>query len=113
MDHGQRIQDGVTVLELRGAIDVAQAYQLRDTLGPMLDGPAARVLLDLADVTLIDSSGIGVFVTAHRRAVEVGSGLVLARPVGSVERVFTLTRTDQLLRIVPTLEDGFAALAQD
>jgi len=110
VEYDSRVENGVTVLALRGPIDVSQAYELRDVLGSLVDGPAARVLLDLGEVSLLDSSGIGLLVTAHRRAVETGAGLVIARPLPPVERVFNMTRTDQLLRIVPTLEEGLAAL---
>jgi anti-sigma B factor antagonist len=110
VEYDSRSENGVTVLALRGPIDVSQAYELRDVLGSLVDGSSARVLLDMGEVTLIDSSGIGLLVTAHRRAVESGAGLVIARPVAPVKRVFGMTRTDRLLRIVPTVEEGLAAL---
>jgi anti-anti-sigma factor len=95
---------------LQGPTDVSQALELRELLGQQIDGPAARVLLDLSGVTLVDSSGVGVLVAAHRRAAGAGAGFVLAGAPGPVGRVFELTRTDRLLRIFPTVEEGLDAL---
>ena len=101
---------GAKVVRLEGALDVAAALELRDLLGTVLE-PGAKVLLDLAAVSLIDSSGVGILVTAHRLAAARGAAIVLAAPPGPVGRVFELTRTNRLLRIFPTVEEGLAALA--
>ncbi len=104
-------QDGPRrVLHLDGALDVSSAIQLREILGDQLHGPDARVLVDLSAVRLLDSSGIGIFVTAHRRAAALGARLVLAAPQPSVGKVFELTRTNRLLLIVPSVAEGCAAL---
>lgn len=111
MNHTVDDNDGVRVVHLTGPIDVSRSHELRDLLGQQISGPDARVLVDLTDVTLIDSSGIGVFVTAHRRADAAGAGFGLAGPGANVGRVFELTRTNRLLRIYGTLDEGLQALA--
>lgn len=110
MDHEIAEHDGTRVITLHGPIDVSRAMELRDLLGAQIDSPAARVLLDLSDVPLIDSSGIGILVTAHRRAAEQGARFALAGPAGAVARVFEMTRTNKLLSVHPTVEEGLAAL---
>jgi anti-anti-sigma factor len=102
--------DGVKVVHLEGPTDVSQALELRELLGQQIDGPAARVLVDLSGVTLVDSSGIGVFVSAHRRAAGAGARFVLAGPAAGVGRVFELTRTNRLLDIFPSVDAGLEAL---
>jgi anti-anti-sigma factor len=103
--------DGVRVVHLQGPIDVSGAMALRDLLGQQIDSPAARVLLDLEGVTLIDSSGIGILVTAHRRADGQGARFALAAARDTVGRVFELTRTNKLLQIHPTVAEGVNALS--
>lgn len=100
---------GITVIGLEGPIDVSQAMELRDLLGSRLAAGGA-LLLDLSETTLIDSSGIGVLVTAHRRAEEAGGRFALAGASANVGRVFELTRTNKLLEIHPSVEEGRAAL---
>jgi|GraSoiStandDraft_4_1057263.scaffolds.fasta_scaffold67233_2 anti-sigma B factor antagonist len=110
MEYTVDSNDGVKVVHLQGPVDVSQAVALRDVLGAEINGPAARVLVDLSDVPLIDSSGIGVMVTAHRRADGTGAGFALAAPGPTVARVFSLTRTDKLLRLYTTVGEGVEAL---
>jgi anti-sigma B factor antagonist len=109
VNHSVREQGGVSVVELSGDVDVGGAPELRNLLTGLLE-PGSRVVIDLSGVAFIDSSGVGLLVTAHRKAAEVGGELALAAPAGTVERVFELTRTNRLLRIFPTLEEGLAAV---
>ena len=103
--HGPR-----RIVHLDGAIDVSNAIQLRELLGDQLHGPTAEVLVDLSGVRLLDSSGIGILVAAHRRAESLGARLILAAPQPAVAKVFELTRTNKLLNVVSTLDEGHAAL---
>ena len=111
MEHEITEQDGVRIVHLHGPIDVSSAMALRELLGAQIDSPSARVLLDLSDVALIDSSGIGILVTAHRRADTQGARFALAGAAGTVARVFEMTRTNKLLSIHETVEQGVAALS--
>ncbi|MDX6731084.1 MAG: hypothetical protein QOC54_1032 [Baekduia sp.] len=111
MDHEISEQSGVRVVHLHGPIDVSKAMELRDLLGAQIDSASARVLLDLSDVTLIDSSGIGILVTAHRRADGQGARFGLAGAAGTVARVFEMTRTNKLLALYDNVEEGVAALS--
>jgi anti-anti-sigma factor len=110
MEHELRDQDGVTVIAPRGPIDVSRALELRDLLAGPVAESGRRVLVDLSEVTLVDSSGIGIFVTAHRQAEAAGVTFVLAGAPGPVGRVFELTRTNKLLRIYGSVDEGLAAL---
>ncbi|MCW2967027.1 MAG: anti-sigma-factor antagonist [Solirubrobacteraceae bacterium] len=110
MDHEITERDGVTVLHLHGPIDVSRAMELRDLLGAQIDSASARVLVDLSDVSLIDSSGIGILVTAHRRADGQGARFGLAGAAGTVARVFEMTRTNKLLSLYATVDEGVAGL---
>lgn len=110
MNYSTRHESGVTVVDLEGDVDVSGAPELRDLIAGLIAGPTARILLDLSDVAFIDSSGVGILVTAHRKATESGAQFGLASPSGTVARVFELTRTNRLLQIFPTVEEGVAAL---
>jgi anti-sigma B factor antagonist len=110
MEHEISDSDGVRVIALHGPVDVSAAMALRDLLGQQIDSPGARILLDLSDVPLIDSSGIGILVTAHRRAEGQGARFALAGAAGPVARVFEMTRTNKLLSIHATVEEGRTAL---
>lgn len=110
MEYAVEEREGVAVLAPRGEIDVSQALVFRDALGTLLDGANSRVLVDLREVRFIDSSGVGILVTAHRKALEVGGAFGLAGPGESVRRTLQLTRTDRLLKVYPSVDDGVEAL---
>lgn len=110
MRHETRDEQGITVVALDGELEVSEAPALRDLLGRLVAGPQSRILLDLSHVTFIDSSGIGVFVGAHRRAAEAGARLGLAQPSAGVRRVLELTRTDRVLSVFDSVGEGVAAL---
>ncbi|HEX4905532.1 MAG TPA: STAS domain-containing protein [Acidimicrobiales bacterium] len=110
MDHDIRTERGVTIVALTGDVDVAQGLGLRDLLGELLSGPPGPIVIDLAGVRFLDSSGVGLFVTSHRRAGEDGRGFALAAPGDAVRRTLQLTRTDRILTIHETLDDALGAL---
>jgi anti-anti-sigma factor len=112
MEHTLREEGGVTVVAPRGPIDVSRALELRDVLAGAVGEPGRRVLVDLCEVTLVDSSGVGILVTAHRQAEAAGATFALAGAVGPVGRVFELTRTNKLLRIYASVDEGLAALRE-
>lgn len=96
-----------TVITVAGEVDAHTAPAMRDAVDAAV-GPDARVVLDLSDVTFLDSTGLGVIVTAvkHLREVEGTLDLVITSP--RVLKVFTLTGLDV---VIPIHEDLAAAKA--
>lgn len=78
-------------LVVTGEVDVSNASELRDAINAAFDaGTAGELVVDLAEVPYIDSTGIGVLVGAAHRAGELGSTFVVARPQKNVARVLSL-----------------------
>ncbi|MFI5967381.1 STAS domain-containing protein [Streptomyces asoensis] len=104
----QVIVDGVLVVTVHGEID----HDVRDVLGSALvsrDAPAPpRVVADLRGVTFMDSSGINVFVAAHRRVSEAGGWLRIAGAQESVVRLLRMVGIDALIPCHPTVEQALA-----
>lgn len=110
MEHSVEEREGVAILVLAGDIDVSSALGFREALGGLLDVAGARVLIDLTGVRFMDSSGVGILVTAHRKANEGGGSFGLAAPGPSVHRTLELTRTLRLLQVYASVEEGVQAL---
>ena len=106
MELEQQVTDGVTVLRLTGDIDVSQSLDVREAVGAALD-TGSPVVVDLAGVRFIDSSGIGILVTAHRRQP---NGFAVSGAADAVRRALELTRTDRILRLFDAEADAVAAL---
>ena len=96
------VVEGIPVLHLAGEIDLAAAPALRDRLVALAQqlaagGGAPGVVLDLDQVSFIDSTGLSVLVAAHSRLGESGRQLRVAGAPPRVRRVLELTGLDGLL----------------
>jgi anti-sigma B factor antagonist len=92
--------EGQWVVQLRGEVDVATSPLLRAELNKLVDGDARSLVLDLAALKFIDSSGLGVLVEAQDRLKERdGETLVLRDVQEPVRRVFEITGLTELFTI--------------
>ncbi|MDP9393612.1 MAG: STAS domain-containing protein [Actinomycetota bacterium] len=103
-------RDDAVVVRVDGDVDVSHTLELRDVLADAMDGGAASVVLDVGGVDFIDSAGVGLLVTAHRRAQGAGGAFLIADVTPTVARVLQLTRTDRLLDVHPGVDEALAAL---
>ncbi len=92
-------QDGRMVVAPAGEVDVSNAAELRDAIDSALAKGDKPVELDMADVTYIDSTGIGVLVGAAHRASEGGTTFSVARPQRNVARVLDLLGVTKELNV--------------
>ena len=96
---GTRVEgrDGVAVMALSGELDVATAPILRENLARVEDSGALTIMLDLRELTFIDSTGLMEFVEAKSRARENGHRLLMSGATPAAQRLFELTETRFLL----------------
>jgi len=94
-------EDGTWILAVAGEIDVATSPELRRELHQLADREPAGLVLDLRDVTFIDSSGLGVLVGALKRLREEDRDdiLVLEGLQEPVRKVFDITGLTDLFTI--------------
>ncbi|MGW4500531.1 STAS domain-containing protein [Micromonospora sp. NPDC004336] len=98
---------GCTVLEVRGELDMATSPQLRDGLQRLVDAGDRQVVVDLAGVGFIDSSGLGVLVMMFKTLRDVGGRLCLAAVQPAVRNVLAVTSVDRAIDVydsVPAAE---------
>ena len=98
----------VTVLEDR--IDAATAIQFKEKMRDLTKNGPGRVVLDLARVQFLDSSGLGAIV-AVKKLLGPDRVLELSGLTPTVEKVFRLTRMDSIFPIHPSIEVAVAHAA--
>jgi anti-sigma B factor antagonist len=88
-------------VELSGAVDVATSPSLRVELTQMINaaGEGAEVTLDLREVSILDSSGLSVLLSAHKLATTRKVRLLLAALPQHVARTLSITGLDEVLHI--------------
>jgi len=96
-----------TVLDNR--IAEAVSSELKAALVAHFERHRGAVVLDLGEVSFIDSSGLAALV-AVLKSLE-GGNLVLCGLTGAVANMFKLTRMDKVFRIFPTAQDAVSALS--
>lgn len=84
-------EPGRTVLTIVGAIDLLTRQRLAEaTRGAFVDG-ARVVVLDLAEVSFVDSTGIGTLIELDHEAEDAHSRLVIRDPSARVRRILEMT----------------------
>src|SRR5580658_1729724 len=104
LDLSARSQSGITIAELTGELDIANAPALREQLLGLLRPGSSRLVIDLSKVSFCDASGLAVLVNTGRRARLLGGFLRLAAVSPQVGRVLNITGLDRHLEIFPTVQ---------
>lgn len=91
-------------------IDAAVAVEFKDAMRAYFAAQHPRVVLDLAKVDFVDSSGLGAIVAILKEVGE-GKSFALAGLTPGVEKVFRLTRMDTVFTIYSDIDDAFAGIA--
>ena len=100
-------QDGILVLTLSATrIDAASAIHFKDDFRNATAAPAKRVIMDLASVTFMDSSGLGAMVAALKSLD--GCKLELCNLTAAVDKVFRLTRMDKVFPVHASMKEALA-----
>jgi len=106
-DAGLRDAPGVAV---RGEVDLAAAEALEAGLEAAIRESAGALVVDLSEVTFIDSSGLQVLLRARALLGREDRALAVVCPFGAVRRVFELSGVSELFALFATREQARAAL---
>jgi anti-sigma B factor antagonist len=88
-----RLVDGVGVVELSGRIVLGEeSNAMREQIKGMLAAGQKKIVLNLADVTYIDSAGLGALVAAHHSARTQGASLKLAHLGSKFQEILQVTK---------------------
>ena len=103
-----RTQDGVKIVKLNGKLSLGQALDRTNaTLTDLMNTGGNRLILDLQEVPLIDSSGIGLLVRQLTAAKQKGGSLKLLNPSKFALQTLKLVR---VLNLFEVYEDQDAAV---
>ncbi|HWG00809.1 MAG TPA: STAS domain-containing protein [Trebonia sp.] len=83
------------VLRVSGEVDVYTAPQLRDRVVKLVDDGVRHVIIDLQEVTFLDSTGLGALVGSLKRLREHDGSLKLVTTAGRITQLLRLTQLDK------------------
>lgn len=90
-------QNGVARLELRGELDMSVVDLMTEPIATSEKDGVASIVLDLRDLTFLDSTGLHAILDAWRRAEVNGHQLRVVGASGAARRLFELTGTEFLI----------------
>ena len=97
-----RRDDGLVIVSLAGQFDLSTAEDLRESLVSSEVLGASRVRVDLGEVTFLDSSGIGLLVSACKRVRSAGGRFSASCGNGPARRILEVAGLVEYLHV----EDG-------
>ncbi len=96
------IAPGTNEVRLSGTLDVSTVHDVRLAVHAALDDGSGDLFVDLRDVEMLDATGLGMLVGAHRRAGRSGRRLVLRNLSPQLERLLRVSRLNRILVVEPT-----------
>jgi anti-sigma B factor antagonist len=102
----------VQVIEPSGILDSTKAEDFRQSVEALLQNGAGIILIDLKDITFIDSSGLGTLVVLLKKVRSLDRTLCICSINDQVRMLFELTSMDRVFEVYDSREAFEAAKLQ-
>ncbi len=99
MEHAMATKNGQVEITLRGRLTFTDNPAFKGFIKEIESASQRTVVFDLGGLEFIDSAGLGMFLLARTAAIKSGVHLILRRPAGQVDRVFSLSKFETLFKI--------------
>src|SRR5690242_14859637 len=91
------LERGVCQLRITGSLDALTVRDIRPVIDAVVADNPRRVTLDLEELSMIDSSGVGALVSLFKRLKAAGGEVLIARAHDQPLAVFKLLKLDKVL----------------
>ena len=109
MDISSRAKGEVYILDISGEIDLYNAPEIKDIVNKLIEQKKYNVIINLKEVTYIDSSGIGALISSLSNLKKYQGGLKIINVFASVKKVFELTKLTSFFEIYDSEEEAVKA----
>lgn len=103
--------DAIDIVELSGRLVMADAPEARQQLKTIIEAGHGKLILDLAGVSFMDSSGLSVLISAYKSIRAKGGDMVLLGLTPTVQSLIELTRLQQVFEIFTEKAAAIARLS--
>ena len=103
--------DSIPVLHMSGEVDLYTAPMFKDAITTPIVQGFAHIVVDMKDVTFMDSSGFGALLSASKPLRSVSGSINLASCNEAITRMLEITRLNALIPVHKTSEEAIAHLS--
>ena len=109
-----RHRENVPILDVAGEIDIYTTPQFKEAVSAAIEEGQAAIIINMTNVTYMDSSGFGTLLSATKRLRPVNGGLYLSGCNDAITRMLQITRLNTIFGVYGTEDDALqAALASE
>jgi anti-sigma B factor antagonist len=98
--------EAIAVVRIKGTLNRFSCPRLKDKLVRAVEAGTKELVVDMSDVSSVDSSGLGVLILTLQRTRQVGGGLRLAGANEKLSTILTTMALDRLLQQDDTVQDS-------
>ncbi|AGC68401.1 anti-anti-sigma factor SpoIIAA [Thermoclostridium stercorarium subsp. stercorarium DSM 8532] len=93
-------ENQVLTIYLKGELDHHAVSKIKDTIDlQLVRAPVKKLVLDLGEVSFMDSSGIGLIVGRYNRIRSLGGTMAIKNPGGNLLKILKMSGIDKLMKI--------------
>lgn len=104
------IVQGIPILNVVGDIDIYTAPRFKEGITELISQGYTNILIDMAGVDFMDSSGFGTLLSATKPLRPVGGSLSLCGCNEAINRMLEITRLNTLFRVFKNREEALQRL---
>jgi anti-sigma B factor antagonist len=108
LEHSRAEHSGITVLSLKGSLNALTAPEVKRDIDALVTERRLMVAVDLSELDLVDSSGVGAIVSLFKRLRMIGGDVKIAGLQGQPKEVFRILRLEKAFDIVPSVQEASA-----
>jgi len=106
------IRNDVVILKLKGDLVASTADAVKSKLQKMAEKKLYNFVIVLADISFMDSSGLGVCMAIHKTVLDKKGTLVFAALSDFVKKIFHLTKAEKVFNVAVTANDAIKIIEQ-
>jgi len=109
----EKEMNGITVLALSGRVSLGEeSSQLRNKLKDVLGSGKNRLVLDLGEVSYMDSAGLGTLVSGYTTALSQGARMALANLTKKLDEQLHITKLVTIFEVYDSVEEAAKSFTQ-
>ncbi len=105
--------DGVLVFALKGELKIVSAEDGKTRINSGISSSGAKkVIMDLNEMTFLDSAGLAVFISAYKQLAINDGVLAICGLQGQPKTIFEISNMQKIIPVFPTMDEALAGLAK-